>query len=143
MASLHMPPESGTAPQRRTVLHALGRMIAFPPFLALVAGLCLLPLGLADWLEGLLRRLGDMVTPLALISVGAQLRIAGLGGIKRPLLAGLGFKLMLAPLLLTVLLVGLLGQGGERCRLPCSRRPWDPRSALPSSHSNTGSMLGS
>ncbi len=113
VASLHMPePDKGATPGR-VVGRTLRRMVTFPPFIALIAGLCLLSAGLPDWLRDVLRRLGDMVVPLALLSIGAQLRVSELRGIAQPLLAGLGFKLLLAPLLLTLLLAGVLGQGGR------------------------------
>ena len=113
VASLHMPTPDKDATPRRVIGRALRRMVAFPPFIALIAGLCLLSTGLPDWLCDVLRRLGDMVVPLALLSIGAQLRVSELRGIVQPLLAGLGFKLLLAPLLLTLLLAGVLGQGGR------------------------------
>ena len=113
VAALHMPVPDGGTCARRLIGRAARRMVAFPPFLALAAGLCLTPWGLPDWLGGVLRRLADMVVPLALLSIGAQLRLAGLGGVARPLIAGLGFKLLLAPLVLSLLLVGVLGQGGR------------------------------
>lgn len=113
VATLHMPVPDADTSARRCISRAARRMATYPPFIAMLAGLCLLPLGLPDWLRDMLHRLGDMVVPLALLSIGAQLRMAGLGGIVRPLIAGLGFKLLLAPLLLTVLLAGVLGQGGR------------------------------
>lgn len=113
VAALHMPMPDADASLHRCIGRAARRMATYPPFIALLAGLCLTPLGLPGWLHEVLHRLGDMVVPLALLSIGAQLRIAGLGGIARPLIAGLGFKLLLAPLLLTVLLAGVLGQGGR------------------------------
>ena len=113
VAALHMPAPDGGACARQAAARVVRRMVAFPPFVALVAGLCLAPCGLPDWTGVTLHRLADMVVPLALLSIGAQLRLTGLGGIARPLVAGLGFKLLLAPLVLSVLLVGMLGHGGR------------------------------
>lgn len=83
----------------------LKRVGVFPPFLALVAALVLRPLAYPGWLEELLRRLGDMLTPLALFSVGFQLRLSGVLARKGALALGLGYKLVLAPALIALLVL--------------------------------------
>jgi malate permease and related proteins len=80
---------------------------------ALVASLLLLPLDYPDWLTALLRRLGDTLAPLALVSVGLQLRLDQLSGIKVPLSIGVAFKLLLGPALVMLVYVGLLRAAGN------------------------------
>ena len=89
------------------------RVITFPPFIALVIALLLIPLEYAPWFTTLLKRLGDTLAPLALVSVGLQLRLGHLRGNIRNLAIGLGFKLLLAPLLVYLLYVQLLGASGK------------------------------
>ena len=63
-------------------------------------------------MEQLLARLGGTLAPLALVSVGYQLRLNDLQGRLAPLSLGLTFKLLLGPLLITAVLVkgfGLVG----------------------------------
>jgi hypothetical protein len=81
----------------------LRRVGVFPPFLALVAALVLRPVAYPGWLEELLRRLGEMLTPLALFSVGFQLRLGDVRRRAGTLALGLGYKLALAPGLIALL----------------------------------------
>jgi predicted permease len=71
----------------------------------------------ADWFTVLLKRLGDTLAPLALLSVGLQLRLGHLAEHKRNLALGLGFKLLLAPLAIYLIYVGLLGAHGEQIQV--------------------------
>jgi hypothetical protein len=89
----------------------LRKVVGFPPFLALVAAVVLRPWAYPGWLEVVLGRLGDLLTPLALFSVGFQLRPSGMKGRVRALVLGLGYKLALAPLGITLLLLLLPGMG--------------------------------
>ncbi|MDQ0010313.1 putative permease [Luteibacter jiangsuensis] len=88
------------------------RVLTFPAFLALVAGVIVgLAGGWPEAVEKLLLQIGQTLTPLALFSVGLQfslhLRREQIG----PLVAGLGWKLLLAPL--AALGIGLAaGVGG-------------------------------
>ncbi len=79
----------------------LGKLLRFPPLQALVAALVLMPVPLPGWVDTMLMRLGDMIAPLAMLSVGAQLRLSGFASNRTALSLGLGFKLVVAPLLLT------------------------------------------
>jgi predicted permease len=63
-------------------------------------------------LEQLLGRLGATLAPLALVSVGYQLRFADLKGRIPALTLGLLFKLILGPLLITLVLVKFMGANG-------------------------------
>lgn len=85
------------------------KVVLFPPFLALVAALLLRPVALPAWVDTVLGRLGDTLTPLALFSVGFNLRLAGLRARAGALLLGLGYKLALAPLLVWLVLRVLPG----------------------------------
>lgn len=74
------------------------RIFTFPPFIAVIVALASSPLALPAWVEGVFARLGDTLAPLALLSVGFQLRLAALQARWRPLAAGLGYKLVAGPL---------------------------------------------
>lgn len=81
------------------------KIFFFPPFLA-----CLFAffLGAVGWkAEGMtkdiLDQLAGTLTPLALISVGLQLKVKELGGELKPLLVGLGYKLFFAPIVIFIL----------------------------------------
>ena len=89
------------------------RILFFPPFISLIIALLLIPVDYASWFIVLLKRLGDTLAPLALLSVGLQLRLGHIAEHKRPLALGLGFKLFLAPLAIYLLYVQLLGAQGS------------------------------
>jgi predicted permease len=76
------------------------RIATFPPLLAVLAAMALAPLPFPEWVVATLHRLGGTLAPLALISVGMQLRLGALADNKIALAAGLGFKLLLGPALL-------------------------------------------
>ncbi len=77
----------------------LWRIAAFPPVIALVLALLLRPLPFPQPLESALARIGDMLAPLALASVGMQLRLDAIREHAGALMLGLGYKLVLAPAL--------------------------------------------
>ena len=93
------------------------KVLTFPPLWAIVLALALRPFDYPEWLNTLLHRLGDMVAPLALLSVGCQVRLAEINGNAAKLSLGLAFKLVLAPVALAALLVGLLEAEGEAVRI--------------------------
>jgi predicted permease len=84
----------------------------FTPFQALLLALVLRPVEFGEGVEQLLTRLGSTLAPLALVSVGYQLRLSDLAGRIPPLTLGLFFKLVLGPMLITVVLVKFLGTEG-------------------------------
>ncbi len=88
------------------------KVLTFPPFQALLLALLLMPVDYPAVVESLLDRLGGTLAPLALFSVGYQLRLVDLKGRLRALSVGLLFKLVLGPLLILLILVKLLGAGG-------------------------------
>lgn len=89
----------------------LKKVVGFPPFLALVAACVTHPWHWPGWVDVVLGRLGDLLTPLALFSVGFQLRLAGMKGRGRALTLGLVYKLVLAPLAVLLVLRLLPGMG--------------------------------
>ena len=88
------------------------RIALFPPFISLLIALLLIPIEYAEWFSVLLKRLGDTLAPLALLSVGMQLRLGHVAEHRRNLALGLGFKLILAPLAIWLLYGQLLGAQG-------------------------------
>ena len=88
------------------------RVIRFPPLIATIAALLLLSVPYPDWLETLLARLADTVAPLALVSVGFQLRLSEVKGKLRPLVLALSYNLVVGPLVVLAFFAGLLGGRG-------------------------------
>lgn len=95
----------------------LRKIVTFPPLIAVVVACLLRPFDYPDWLVTLLGRLGDLVAPLALLSVGCQLRLSAVADRSRALMLGLSYKLVLAPAALTLVLVALMGQDGNVLRI--------------------------
>ena len=93
------------AAEKQTSLRATAVKIAtFPPFIALVAALCLRSVPLPLDVDKVLVRMGDTLAPLALISVGLQLRIDAIGKQIKVLSLGLGYKLLVCPALVIAVL---------------------------------------
>jgi malate permease and related proteins len=88
------------------------KVFMFPPFQALVLAFLLRPLPFPAWSVTILEKLGATLTPLALVSVGFQLHFGGIREVLKPLAAGLGYKLLLAPALIWLLYVNILGSSG-------------------------------
>lgn len=105
---------SSGAPSARTILR---RIVLFPPFIAMALALVLIPVTYPEWFTLLLKRLGDTLAPLALLSVGLQLRLGHIAGNVRNLSIGLLFKLLLAPLAIFLLYVPLLGASGQHIQV--------------------------
>lgn len=80
------------------------KVLTFPPFVALLAALLLRPLPFPPALDIALGRIGDTLAPLALLSVGMQLRLDTLRQQLRPLGVGLGYKLLACPALVMAVL---------------------------------------
>jgi hypothetical protein len=93
------------------------RIIAFPPLLALIVAFALMPFEFPGWVAEALKRLGDTLAPLSLVSVGLQLRFDQTRGLKIALATGLGFKLLLAPAVLAVFYFSILGTAEEVMRV--------------------------
>lgn len=93
------------------------KIVKFTPFQAFVIALILIPFEYPNWLDVVLQRLGSTLVPLALLSVGFQIRLSHVSGRATPLALGLGFKLVLAPLLIGLLYLGGLGLNGDIWRV--------------------------
>ncbi|MFA6016175.1 MAG: AEC family transporter [Gallionellaceae bacterium] len=98
---------------RPGVREIVKRIALFPPFIALMIALLLIPAEYPAWFSVVLQRLGDTLAPLALVSVGLQLRLGHLAGNMRNLALGLSYKLLLAPLLIYLLYVQVIGAQGQ------------------------------
>ncbi len=91
------------------------RVLAFPPFLSIVAAVLIWIMGFANADSAhmsVFSKLAGTLVPLALISVGFQLKI-GVNVLRRRwrgLLPGLTFKLIFAPIFFLILYVFLLEQ---------------------------------
>jgi malate permease and related proteins len=93
---------------------AVIRKIAlFTPFQAFVLALLLIPLEYPIWVDELLKRLGGTLVPIALVSVGYQLRLSQVRGKMTALVVGLIFKLAIGPALILLLFAGVLGAEGQ------------------------------
>lgn len=88
------------------------RIVLFPPFLTLIVAVFLRNFTLPEEYFSITESLGNTLTPLALLSVGFQLRLSDLHGNTLPLFFGLFYKLIAAPLLIAALFIGLLNQSG-------------------------------
>jgi hypothetical protein len=88
------------------------KIAIFVPFQALVIALVLRPIEFPEAVEQMLGRLGGTLAPLALVSVGYQLRLSDIQGRLAALTMGLAFKLVLGPLLIMAILVKGFGLGG-------------------------------
>lgn len=91
----------------------LKRIFTFPPFLAFVAALALIifSISLPKPVSGLFELVGkNTLIPLALFSVGLQLNLKFKGMIDKPLLLGLAYKLLLAPVLIFAVYFLLMGR---------------------------------
>ncbi len=90
--------------ERRSAGAMLKKIATFPPFIALVVALALRPLPLSAALDVTLLRLGETLAPLALLSVGLQLRFDALRSQARLLSIGLGSKLVACPAIVFLVL---------------------------------------
>ncbi len=93
------------------------RIVTFPPLIALAVALLSSATPYPAWVDGVLHRLGDTLAPLALVSVGLQLRLDQFAGNRIPLACGLAFKLVVGPLLIAVIYAGALSWSGETTRV--------------------------
>ena len=78
------------------------KIITFPPFIAMCTAFVLMDAQYPAWVTADLKRLGDMLAPLALLSVGMQIRLGDIVGNKAALASGLAFKLILCPVMVLI-----------------------------------------
>ncbi|NMH29301.1 AEC family transporter [Flavobacterium silvaticum] len=91
------------------------RILKFPPFLAFVVGLTLniLSVDFPEIFQSAFQKLGNTVSPLALVAVGLQLNIQRRSSHWGVLSLGLVFKLMLMPLFFYLLYYKICGGTGQ------------------------------
>ncbi len=93
----------------------LKKILIFPPFLAfcLSVFLNIFNIEIFAALDEVFSKLGATTVPLALVSVGSQLKLERPGIYSKPLAAGLIFKLLIFPLAVFILYFLVLKQSGE------------------------------
>jgi predicted permease len=95
-----------------TLREMVGRIAGFPPFWALLLAIALRWLPAApELVSTVLRRLSDTLAPLALFSVGFQLRVEALPTRWRDTAFGLALRLVAAPALATIVALALGARG--------------------------------
>lgn len=90
------------------------RILTFAPFIVTIVALCLRPISYDPSVISILDRIGSTLVPIALVSIGFQLnfKAATLGKYRRELGIGLLVKLIVAPLLILLIYVVIVGAGG-------------------------------
>jgi malate permease and related proteins len=76
-----------------------GRLLRFPPFIAMLLALTVMPAEPPAVVATLLARLSDALLPVVALAIGLQLRFRIPPGERAPLAAGLALKLLLLPAL--------------------------------------------
>ncbi len=91
------------------------KIIKFPPFITFVVAVLLnvFQISVPEVMDDVFSKLGATTVPLALVSVGSQLRFENPANYAKPLLIGLIFKLILFPLFIFTLYFLILKQKGE------------------------------
>lgn len=79
------------------------RIVSFPPFLCAIVALATQSVEIPAVVRSVLERLGQTLTPLALISVGMQLQLTSLNDTLHPLSVGLILKLLVLPALMLLI----------------------------------------
>ena len=112
------------------------RVLRFPPFIALLLALTVMPAEPPAVIAGLLARLADALLPLVTLAIGFTLRLALPRRELLPLATGLGYKLVLMPALvwLALPLLGLHGDMGRAAVLETAMPPMITAAALAASH---------
>ena len=112
------------------------RIARFPPFLALVFGLTLMPEAPPAWIAAGLQRLADALLPLVVLAIGLSLQLRLPRDELKPLAVGLALKLAVMPLLALALapVLGLEGLGHDAVVLESAMPPMITAAALAISH---------
>ncbi|KAA2284074.1 AEC family transporter [Arenimonas fontis] len=112
------------------------RIVTFPPFLAMVFGLTLMPSDPPAWIAGGLQRLADALLPLVVLAIGLGLQLRLPLDELKPLAAGLVSKLLLLPLVAwgLVWLLGVQGTMRDAVVLESAMPPMVTAAALAISH---------
>ncbi len=98
----------GSPPSAREVV---ARVLRFPPFIAMLVALLLMPDAYPPAVEAMLRRLSDALLPLVALAIGMQVRLRLPRADIAPLALGLTAKLVLLPAL-ALALTAAFGIGG-------------------------------
>lgn len=119
-----------------SVREIAGKVVRFPPFVALAVALTVMPAAPPPLVEGLLLHLSDALLPIVTFAVGLELRFRLPRGALGPLAAGLVLKLALLPLAawLLVRLLGLDGIAASATVFESAMPPMITAGALASSH---------
>lgn len=98
-----------------TIRAIIKKLLRYPPFIAFVVALTLnlLNVGIPNMLDDVFTKLGATTVPLALVSVGSQLKWEHPGKYVKPLSIGLVFKLILIPFVIYSIYFLILKQCGE------------------------------
>lgn len=123
-------------PQPREIVR---KIIFFPPFIAFFFGIVLniLHIDFVDALQAVFQKLGNTVTPIALVAVGFQITFAGRSSHWGFLGVGLFFKLFLVPLFFFVFYRIVLKRDGldiDVSIMESAMAPMITASVLASSH---------
>lgn len=112
------------------------RIVTFPPFLALVFGLTLMPETPPAWIANGLQRLADALLPLVVLAIGLGLKLTLPRDELKPLAAGLALKLAVIPLIALAVapLLGLQGPQHDTVVLESAMPPMITAAALAISH---------
>lgn len=86
----------------------LKRIFLFPPFVAIVIALIMKVFSIIAPYPDVLKRLGDTLAPIALFSIGAQLRFREIRGRFKELVLGLTYKLFIAPIIIFIIFIYIL-----------------------------------
>jgi predicted permease len=113
------------------------RIVTFPPLVALIAALLLMPVTDPEWATQVLGRLVGTLAPLALLSVGLQLRLGALRERLSTLSFGVAFKLLLALWLLPCCIWACCARMARRYGLHYSKPRWGHKSELRLSQCST------
>ena len=99
---------SGSTTLRAVVM----RIVTFPPLIAMAVALAMLNVTYPDWVPQLLQSLAATLGPVALVSVGLQLRLDAFRGNIVPMVSGLAYKLVLGPAVVATVYVVWLHEHG-------------------------------
>ena len=125
--------------QKGTGESILKKMFRFPPLLAFLVGLTmvLLQIDFPDALSTTFKQLSATISPVALISVGYQLKFKTYGKHFKFLILGLSFQLIILPFVILALFYFLLGKtdlATKVCIIEAAMAPMITGAILASTH---------
>lgn len=125
--------------QKGTGESILKKMFRFPPLLAFLAGLImvLLQIDFPEALSTTFKQLSATISPVALISVGYQLKFKTYGKHFKFLILGLSFQLIILPFVILALFYFLLGKtdlATKVCIIEAAMAPMITGAILASTH---------